>query len=110
MIVFDLFETKLHTDSVSLVTEQDQSNPEEKIPTNINQFNTEDNRALVKRIWAQISQHAVNDTAGWLTLEWPNQPAATLSRNQVWTVINKIARKGVAQQRQGQVLNLNFFE
>jgi hypothetical protein len=102
MLSLDLFKSKfeesVHTGAVDSVMEQDQPDPQEKIPTNINQFNTEDNRALVKRIWAQISQHAVNDTAGWLTLEWPNQPAATLSRNQVWTVINKIAKMPSTQR------------
>ena len=102
MLSLDLFkskfETQLHEGAVDLVAEQDQPSSDEKIPTNINQFNTDDNRALVKRIWAQISQHAINDTAGWLTLEWPNQPAATLSRNQVWTVINKIAKMPTTQR------------
>jgi hypothetical protein len=102
MLSLDLFkskfETQLHEGAVDLVIEQDQPGSDEKIPTNINQFNTDDNRALVKKIWAQISQHAVNDTAGWLTLEWPNQPAATLSRNQVWTVINKIAKMPSTQR------------
>ena len=102
MLSLDLFkskfETPLHEGAVDSVVEQEQDKPEEKIPTNINQFNTDDNRALVKRIWAQISQHAINDTAGWLTLEWPNQPAATLSRNQVWTVINKIAKMPATQR------------
>jgi hypothetical protein len=102
MLSLDLFNSKfeqhLVEGAVDRVVEQDPSEPQEKIPTNINQFNTEDNRALVKRIWAQISQHAVNDTAGWLTLEWPNQPAATLSRNQVWTVINKIAKMPTTQR------------
>jgi hypothetical protein len=102
MLSLDLFTSKfeqhIHEGAVVSVVEQDQPDPQEKIPTNINQFNTEDNRALVKKIWAQISQHAVNDTAGWLTLEWPNQPAATLSRNQVWTVINKIAKMPSTQR------------
>ena len=102
MLSLDLFTSKfeesVRTGAVDSVMEQDQPDPQEKIPTNINQFNTDDNRALVKRIWAQISQHAVNDTAGWLTLEWPNQPAATLSRNQVWTVINKIAKMPSTQR------------
>jgi hypothetical protein len=102
MLSLDLFTSKfeqhIHEGAVDSVVEQDQPDPQEKIPTNINQFNTEDNRALVKRIWAQISQHAINDTAGWLTLEWPNQPAATLSRNQVWTVINKIAKMPATQR------------
>jgi hypothetical protein len=102
MLSLDLFkskfETPLHEGAVDSVAEQDQDQPQEKIPTNINQFNTDDNRTLVKKIWAQISQHAVNDTAGWLTLEWPNQPAATLSRNQVWTVINKIAKMPATQR------------
>jgi hypothetical protein len=102
MLSLDLFkskfETPLHEGAVDSVAEQDQDQPQEKIPTNINQFNTDDNRTLVKRIWAQISQHAINDTAGWLTLEWPNQPAATLSRNQVWTVINKIAKMPATQR------------
>jgi hypothetical protein len=102
MQTLDLFNSKfeqhLVEGAVDSIVEQDQPDPQEKIPTNINQFNTEDNRALVKRIWAQISQHAVNDTAGWLTLEWPNQPAATLSRNQVWTVINKIAKMPATQR------------
>jgi hypothetical protein len=102
MLSLDLFTSKfeesVRTGAVDSVMEQDQPEPQEKIPTNINQFNTEDNRALVKRIWAQISQHAINDTAGWLTLEWPNQPAATLSRNQVWTVINKIAKMPATQR------------
>jgi hypothetical protein len=102
MLSLDLFKSKfeaqLHEGAVDLVSEQDQPSSDEKIPTNINQFNTDDNRALVKRIWAQISQHAINDTAGWLTLEWPNQPAATLSRNQVWTVINKIAKMPATQR------------
>jgi hypothetical protein len=102
MLSLDLFNSKfeqpLVEGAVDRVVEQDPSDPQEKIPTNINQFNTEDNRALVKRIWAQISQHAINDTAGWLTLEWPNQPAATLSRNQVWTVINKIAKMPATQR------------
>jgi hypothetical protein len=102
MLSLDLFNSKfeqhLVEGAVDRIAEQDPSDPQEKIPTNINQFNTEDNRALVKRIWAQISQHAINDTAGWLTLEWPNQPAATLSRNQVWTVINKIAKMPATQR------------
>jgi hypothetical protein len=102
MLSLDLFkskfETQLHEGAADLISEQDQPSSDEKIPTNINQFNTDDNRALVKRIWAQISQHAINDTAGWLTLEWPNQPAATLSRNQVWTVINKIAKMPATQR------------
>ena len=102
MLSLDLFksrfETQLHEGAVDSVAEQDQDQPQDKIPNNINQFNTDDNRALVKRIWAQISQHAINDTAGWLTLEWPNQPAATLSRNQVWTVINKIAKMPATQR------------
>jgi len=102
MLSLDLFTSKfeqhIHEGAVDSLVEQDQPDPQEKIPNNINQFNTEDNRALVKRIWAQISQHAINDTAGWLTLEWPNQPAATLSRNQVWTVINKIAKMPATQR------------
>jgi hypothetical protein len=102
MLSLDLFTSKfeqqIHEGAVDSVLEQDQPDPQEKIPTNINQFNTEDNRTLVKKIWAQISQHAINDTAGWLTLEWPNQPAATLSRNQVWTVINKIAKMPTTQR------------
>lgn len=102
MLSLDLFtsrfETRLHEGAVDSIVGSEKDQPQEKIPTNINQFNTDDNRALVKRIWAQISQQAINDTAGWLTLEWPNQPAATLSRNQVWTVINKIAKMPATQR------------
>jgi hypothetical protein len=102
MLSLDLFTSKfeesVRTGAVDPVMEQDQPEPQEKIPTNINQFTTDDNRTLVKKIWAQISQHAINDTSGWLTLEWPGQPAATLSRNQVWTVINKIAKMPTTQR------------
>jgi hypothetical protein len=102
MLSLDLFTSKfeqqIHEGAVDSVIEQDQPEPQEKIPTNINQFNTDDNRALVRKIWTQIQLHAIEDEAGWLTLEWPGQPAATLSRNQVWTVVNKIAKMPTTQR------------
>lgn len=98
MLSLDLFNSKfersLTEGAVGSMTEQDQEPDQSSDPvaSNINQFNTPENRALVKKIWSQIQLHAIEDTAGWLTLEWPGQPAATLSRNQVWTVVNKIAK------------------
>jgi hypothetical protein len=114
MLSLDLFNSKyekpLQEGAVSTVDEQASQNPEQsKYVANFNEFNTPENIAAVRDVWTRIQAHFMDDdsTWQWLTLKWPDGgEAVTLSPNQVFSILKKIA--SMSNQRQKVTLLTNF--
>ena len=114
MLSLDLFNSKyekpLQEGSVNTVAEQAPENPEQsKYVANFNEFNTPENIAAVRDVWTRIQAHFLDEdlTWQWLTLKWPDGgEAVTLSPNQVFSILKKIA--SMSNQRQKVTLLTNF--
>jgi hypothetical protein len=113
MLSLDLFKSKfeqqIHEGAVDSVVEQTPENPNQPYVANFNEFNTPENISAVRDIWTRIQAHFMDEdsTWQWLTLKWPdNSEAVTLSPNQVFSILKKIA--SMSNQKQKVTLLTNF--
>jgi hypothetical protein len=113
MLSLDLFTSKfeqqIHEGAVDSVAEQAPEKPNQPYVANFNEFNTPENISAVRDIWTRIQAHFMDEdlTWQWLTLKWPNNSeAVTLSPNQVFSILKKIA--SMSGQKQKVTLLTNF--
>lgn len=66
------------------------------------QPDTSEERKIAALLWTQIIR-AFEDNAAVLTLEWPRQPAVTLTRNQIFTLVKRLRNMSKPQRNQWAV-------